>query len=64
MNIMVKKGFLKREKIGMVNFYTPVPLKDTVKREIVSLVLDFFDCSLTDLAKIINEMKKTKGGTL
>ena len=51
MNILVDKGFLRKDKIGMVNFYFPVvSLADFAKRETRSLVSRIFDGSFGTLA--------------
>ena len=70
MNILVDKKLLKREKIGLVNFYTPTRSRDTiVKSEMSSLLSRVFDGSKPALASSllslenltlneINEIKK------
>ena len=51
MNILVRKKLLKRKKVGMVNFYTPVRSKEImVKAEISSLLSRIFAGSKTALA--------------
>ena len=51
MNILVEKGFLKKQKIGMVNFYTAkVRREHAVKNETQSLVSRIFHGSFGALA--------------
>ena len=51
MNTLEKKGFLKRRKIGLVNFYTPTRSRDEmVKRELSGLVSRIFDGSVPAIA--------------
>lgn len=39
MNTLERKGFLAREKTGMVNFYTPVRSRDEMEREEMSSIV-------------------------
>ena len=51
MNILTEKGFLSREKIGMVNFYTPrVSRGEVTLTELRSLVSRMFDGSFSAMA--------------
>lgn len=51
MNILTAKGFLKRKKIGMVNFYAPKISRETAARhEARSLASRIFNGSLGALA--------------
>jgi predicted transcriptional regulator len=51
MNILFEKGFLKREKIGMVNFYTPtVSREEMARQETHTLVSRAFGGSFVALA--------------
>ncbi len=54
MNILVKKGFLQKEKIGMVNFYTPTLSREQfAQRETRSLVARIFHGSFGALANYL-----------
>ncbi|MCG8606226.1 BlaI/MecI/CopY family transcriptional regulator [bacterium] len=54
MNILVDKGFLEREKIGMVNFYSPLISRANFgKRETQTLVSRIFDGSFGELAQYL-----------
>lgn len=54
MNTLEKKQLLKREKIGLVNFYTPTKSReDMVKAEMSSLVTRIFDGSVPALANYL-----------
>ena len=54
MNTLEKKELLKREKIGLVNFYTPVKSREEmVKAEMSSLVSRIFDGSVPALASYL-----------
>ncbi len=54
MNNLVKKGVLKREKIGMVNFYTPTRSRlQMVKAEMSNLVSRVFHGSVPALANYL-----------
>ncbi|UCF05590.1 MAG: BlaI/MecI/CopY family transcriptional regulator [bacterium] len=51
MNTLERKGLLGREKIGLVNFYTPLrPREHLVKAEIRSIVSRIFDGSIPAVA--------------
>ena len=51
MNILEKKGLLTRQKIGLVNFYSPVKSRDQmVKTELSLLLSRVFDDSVPALA--------------
>ncbi len=51
MNILVTKGFLKRKKIGMVNFYTPKVSRDlAAQHEARTLASRIFNGSMGALA--------------
>ncbi len=51
MNILVNKGYLKKQKIGMVNFYTPlVPRENAVRKATQTLVSRIFHGSFGALA--------------
>ena len=51
MNILYEKGFLRREKIGMVNFYTPtLSRQQAMSNETKSFVSKLFDGSFGALA--------------
>ena len=54
MNILVEKGFLSKQKIGMVNFYRPVlSRKKAMQQETRSLVARAFDGSFGALANYL-----------
>jgi len=54
MNTLEKKGFLKREKIGLVNFYKPVKSRQSmVKAEITYLIQKVFHGSAPALANYL-----------
>ena len=56
MNILVEKGVLRKEKIGMVNFYTSVLSRDEAKgTETQSLVSRLFKGSFGELATYLVE---------
>lgn len=51
MNILVKKGYLSRKKIGLVNFYTPLKSrKQVVDKEMDQVVDRVFQGSVPALA--------------
>ena len=51
MNTLEKKGFLRRRKIGLVNFYTPTRSRDEmVRRELSGMVSRIFDGSVPAVA--------------
>jgi predicted transcriptional regulator len=51
MNTLEKKKLLTREKVGLVNFYTPTCTRDAaVKAEMTSLLSRAFDGSIPALA--------------
>lgn len=51
MNNLVNKGYLKKKKIGLVNFYSPLKTKDdSIKSEISKLISKAFDNSAPALA--------------
>ena len=62
MNILVEKGFLKREKIGMVNFYLPrLSRANIAKGETQSLVSRIFQGSFGELAQhLVNSGKLSR----
>ena len=69
MNILVNKRFLKKEKIGMVNFYRPIVSKERFgKHETLNLVSRIFKGSFGELANYLvqsgglseNELMKLK----
>jgi len=54
MNTLVKKGLLKTQKIGLVNFYTPVITRnDIVKTEMKNMVSRVFNGSVPALANYL-----------
>jgi predicted transcriptional regulator len=54
MNTLVKKGLLKREKIGLVNFYSPVISRSQiVKTEMSSVVSRVFNGSVPAFANFL-----------
>ena len=54
MNILVEKCFLRKDKIGMVNFYFPiVPKEDFAKHETHNLVSKIFNGSFGALANYL-----------
>jgi predicted transcriptional regulator len=58
MNILEKKFVLKRRKIGMVNFYTPLRSRDeVVTAEMSSVLSKIFDGSVTALANSFISME-------
>lgn len=69
MNILVKKGWLKTKKIGLVNFYQPIRSRDQVIQvETKSFVSQVFNGSVPALANYLlnsdavglNEIKEIK----
>ena len=51
MNTLVRKGALKRKKVGLVNFYTPTRARDAlVKAEITALLKRMFGGSIPAVA--------------
>jgi BlaI family penicillinase repressor len=62
MNTLERKGLLRREKIGLVNFYTPTRTRDDlVKDEMSALVAGIFGGSVPALA---NSLLSLEGLTL
>ena len=68
-NILVEKGFLRKEKIGMVNFYFPIiSRQEFAKQETRTLVSRTFQGSFGNLANYLvdsgelseNELQKLK----
>ncbi len=56
MNNLEQKGYLKRDKIGLVNFYKSTrSRKDTVKKETQTFVKKVFDGSFQALANYLVE---------
>ena len=54
MNTLEKKGLLKREKIGMVNFYAPRRTRNQmVRTELSTLVSRVFDGSVPAMANFL-----------
>jgi len=54
MNVLGKKGLLTREKIGLVNFYTPTRARtDVVRNETQSLISRVFQGSAPALANFL-----------
>ena len=54
MNNLVDKGFLKKEKTGLVNFYTPVVVREkTLEKEVRSFVNRSFGGSLNALVSFM-----------
>ncbi|MBN1893907.1 BlaI/MecI/CopY family transcriptional regulator [bacterium] len=54
MNTIEKKGFLKRKKIGLVNFYTPTRSRgDMVRKELTTLVSRIFNGSVPAMANFL-----------
>lgn len=54
MNILFEKGFLRREKIGMVNFYRPaLSRQQATSNETTSFVSKLFDGSFGALANYL-----------
>jgi BlaI family transcriptional regulator, penicillinase repressor len=59
MNMLEKKGQLRREKIGLVNFYKPIRTRSqAVKSEMSSLVSRIFDGSVPALANFLLDSDK------
>ena len=59
MNLLEKKGYLRREKIGLVNFYGPVRTRNQmVKTEMSSLIARIFDGSVPALASFLLDSGK------
>jgi predicted transcriptional regulator len=57
MNILEKKRVLKRRKIGLVNFYSPLRSREEViKSEMSSLLSKIFDGSASALASSLMSM--------
>ncbi|RMI13432.1 MAG: BlaI/MecI/CopY family transcriptional regulator [Calditrichaeota bacterium] len=54
MNHLVEKGFLKREKIGLVNFYEPLKSREeTLEKELQNFARVTFGGSMTALANFL-----------
>lgn len=54
MNNLVKKGYLDKKKIGLVNFYSPLKTKDdSIKSEISKLISKAFNNSAPALASYL-----------
>jgi len=54
LNTLTKKGFLKKQKTGLVNFYTPTKPRDqVVKRELRYVAEKIFRGSLPQLASFL-----------
>ncbi|MFB0517576.1 MAG: BlaI/MecI/CopY family transcriptional regulator [Candidatus Neomarinimicrobiota bacterium] len=54
MNNLEKKGFLRRQKIGLVNFYTPTKSRQQmVKAEMAALISRVFNGSVPALANYL-----------
>jgi BlaI family penicillinase repressor len=54
MNTLEKKGFLRRKKIGLVNFYAPIRSRNQmVKREMSGIVSRIFDGSVPAVASYL-----------
>ena len=54
MNTLEKKGFLKREKIGLVNFYKPIQSRDKMAQaELSQLISRVFHGSVPALANFL-----------
>jgi len=54
MNTLEKKGFLKREKIGLVNFYKPTESRDSMAQvELSQLLSRVFHGSVPTLANFL-----------
>ncbi len=59
MNTLEKKGLLRREKKGMVNFYQPVKSRNQmVKTELSTLVTRVFDGSVPAMANFLLNSEK------
>ncbi len=59
MNTLEKKGFLKHEKIGMVNFYAPTRSRNQmVKTELSTLVSRVFNGSVPAMANFLLDSEK------
>ncbi len=57
MNTLVRKGALKRKKLGLVNFYKPVRRRgDMVRDEVKSLLGRVFDGSISAVASSLFEL--------
>ncbi|MGH1362088.1 MAG: BlaI/MecI/CopY family transcriptional regulator [Calditrichia bacterium] len=54
MNNLVGKGYLNKEKVGLVNFYRPSEARDTTLRSAVTqMAKRFFGGSVNDLANFL-----------
>ena len=54
MNTLERKGFLRREKIGLVNFYKPTRTrKQVIQTEMTSFISRVFDGSVPALANYL-----------
>ena len=59
MNKLVQKGFLRKEKIGLVNFYSPIRSRiEVVKRETDGFVDRVFNGSVKALASHLIQLDK------
>ncbi|MFQ5675144.1 MAG: BlaI/MecI/CopY family transcriptional regulator [bacterium] len=64
-NILVDKGFLQKEKIGMVNFYYPAISKEELaKQETKTLVSRIFEGSFGNLAAYLVDSGELSGTEL
>ncbi|MEK7164352.1 MAG: BlaI/MecI/CopY family transcriptional regulator [Patescibacteria group bacterium] len=62
MDRLERKGFLKKEMIGLVNFYTPaISREEIIKSEVLVLAARWFKGSLADLSKTIKIMERRDG---
>ena len=65
MNILVKKGFLKRKKIAAANFYKPtISRAEATAMEIFHLVDRVFQGSYRDLARYLLDLDKLSDADL
>ncbi len=61
MNTLEKKGYLRRKKTGLVNFYTPARSRDQmIKAEMSSLLSRIFDGSVPALANSLISLDDVK----
>ena len=59
MDGLVRKGVLKKEKMGGVCFYTPVTSQDEFwRREVELFIQEIFDGSITDFLDYLEKMVK------
>lgn len=59
MDILVRKGFLQKKKVGRINFYKIVPAERIVYRELRDIALRWFNGSLDAMISTLEDMKRS-----